>query len=189
MNRAALVILAALTLIGITAAGMWYGMRPVPIIETAKPADTQEDGSKVIERTKTQPKARPKQIVPKGAKVERIESVTVRPTAISQADKPCPPVTVDMTLVREPDGSKRVVASSPDGQVVAGLDVPVETLPVPDARPWAVGISVDPVRQTAGLWAERDIGRVRFGIEISQAQKGLIGSAVAEIRVRAGWAF
>lgn len=164
----------------------WYFTRPVPVIETARPAETQADGSVIIERTATQPKARPKQAVPKGAKVERIEYVTVQPTATAEAGKPCPPVTVDMTLIREDDGSKRVIASSPDGQIVAGLDIPVETLPTPEARPWAVGVSVDPVRQSGGVWVERDIGRVRLGVEINQQRAG---SLMPGVVLRAGWTF
>lgn len=186
MNRAAIALVAALV-VAVTAAGVtWYVMRPVPVIEMAKPAETQADGSKLIERTATQPKARPKQIVPTGARVERIAAVTVQPTALAEADKPCPPVTVDMTLVREEDGSKRVIASSPDGEVVAGLDIPVETLPVPEARPWAVGVSVDPVRQAGGVWVERDIGRVRLGVEVNQQRAG---SLVPGVVLRAGWTF
>lgn len=164
----------------------WYFTRPVPITETAKPAETQADGSVIIERTATQPKARPKQTVPKGATVERITAVTVQSTAKPVPDQPCPPVTVDMTLVREPDGSKRVIASSPDGEVVAGLDIPVETLPVPEAHPWAVGVSVDPVRQTGGVWVERDIGRVRLGVEVNQQRAG---SLMPGVVLRAGWTF
>lgn len=182
-GRAAGIALAALAL-GIGAG--WYLSRPVPVVEAAKPAETQADGSKLIERTATQPKARPKQIIPKGATVERIAAVTVQSTARPAPDQPCPPVTVDMTLIREDDGSKRVIASSPDGQIVAGLDVPVETLPTPEARPWAVGVSVDPVRQAGGVWVERDIGRVRLGVEVNQQRAGSLAPGVV---VRAGWVF
>ena len=182
-------LLAALTLIAVSIAATWYVMRPVPVVETPKPAETQADGSRIVERTATQPKARPKQIIPKGAKVERIESVTVQPTATAEAGKPCPPVTVDMTLVREPDGSKRVIASSPDGAVVAGLDIPVDTLPVPEIHPLAAGVSINPANQTAGLWVERDIGRVRVGLEINQARHSILNPMAAEVRLRAGWTF
>lgn len=73
--------------------------------------------------------------------------------------------TVDMSLIREKDGSKRVIASSPDGEIVGGLDIPIETLTY-KSRVWAAGISVDPVHQVGGVWVERDIGRIRVGAEV-----------------------
>lgn len=190
MSRETKAAIAALLIaLGLGAAGGWHFTRAVPVIETAKPAETQADGSVVVGRTGTQPTAKPKQQVPKGAKVERVTAVTVQPTATAEAGKPCPPVTVDMTLIREKDGGRRVIASSPDGQVVAGMDVPVETLPVPEARPWAAGLSLNPLNQTLGAWVERDVGRVRVGIEINQTRPQLLTPPGAEIRVRAGWVF
>jgi hypothetical protein len=35
------------------------------------------------------------------------------------------PLTLDLTLTRTPDGGHRVIASTPDGMIVKGLDVPV----------------------------------------------------------------
>ena len=71
--------------------------------------------------------------------MERKMSVTVSPKIVvaernsgqwgnGNVPKMSPPVTVDLSLVREKDGSKRVVASSPDGAIVSGLDIPIETL-------------------------------------------------------------
>lgn len=130
---------------------------------------------------------KPAQEIPKGAKVERIVEVTIDPSkkAVSGrngepvsgvvqtptdprdgAARPssvaaCPPVTVDLSLVRMPDKSQRVLASSPDGSVVGGIDVPVQ-----DPAPFKVQ------RWTASALAGYDAhaGRNVFGGEISYAK-------------------
>lgn len=106
----------------------------------------------------TQPQ-KPPHALPKGSVEERRVSVVVQPRRgvvskmetggsseaarlvasnrsdlLSQPGKmvdscDCPPVQVDLSLVRMPDKTRRVVASSPDGQVVSGIDVPVELAP------------------------------------------------------------
>ena len=185
--------LAALGAAIFAAAAIGYRLgQPKPVQETAAPAQHQADGSVIIER-RPGPQAKPKQQIPHKAKVERVAQVTVQPDAIAEAGKPCPPVTVDMTLIREPDGMRRVLASSPDGQVVGGLDIPVETA-APPAEPkrWAAGLSWSPADATAGVWIERDVPVfkqvVRVGAEVNQARAG-IGSPGIETRVRLGLAF
>lgn len=172
--------------IAAAAAGWWLG-KPKPVQETAAPEQRQSDGSLQLER-RPDPHARPRQKIPRKAKVERIAQVTVQPKAVAAAGKPCPPVTVDMSLIREPDGMRRVLASSPDGQVVGGLDVPVETA-APPAEPkrWAAGLSWAHTDQTAGVWIERDVPVfnqvVRVGVEVNQERSGV------ETRMRLGLAF
>lgn len=95
-------------------------------------------------------------IIPNGAKILRNIEVTVDPVSnrrnevkmqgntgatatvqdasLSRANGPgastCAPVTVDLSLIQLKDKTQRVIASSPDGKVVGGLDVPVtETTP------------------------------------------------------------
>lgn len=142
----------------------WRIYHPVPgQIETPAAAIHQPDGSVALAR---QPTANPvpAQLIPPGTHVERVVQVTVKPrqrarqstTALPPTHAgpddsvasnpatdgaldapPCPPVTVDLSLVRGKDGS-RVVASSPDGDVVGGLDVPAQPL-LRDRQPrWAV---------------------------------------------------
>ena len=48
----------------------------------------------------------------------------------------CPTVTVDLSLVRMPDQSRRVVASSLDGVVLSGLDIPLEPIQQATAPLW-----------------------------------------------------
>jgi hypothetical protein len=180
-------IVALFLTLAIFAGAVWWMLRiDVPPSMTEWPVDEvrQDDGSLVIERTATTPTARPKQHVPAGAKVERIVQVIVQPDAVPAAGQPRPPVTVDLSLVRESDGGRRVLASSPDGVVVGGLDVPVEPiiLPEPEKR-WAAGLSYSPIANTSGVWIERDVWRVRVGLDVHQAANGI------DARVRVGVVF
>lgn len=170
---------------------IWHVAEPAKV-EAAAPAETQADGSVVLERDPTKAKAPPKAI-PKGGKVERAVSVTVKPRAVFtepgavNTEKPCPPVTVDLALVKMPDQTRRVVASSPDGDVVAGIDIPVA--PLPAERKWAAGLSYDPIYQTPGIWVERDVGPVRVGVDVNQTRTRIAGPTGVEARLRVGWAF
>ena len=175
-------IVLLLVIIG-AAWGVWHWASNRPVIETPAVAVVQSDASVVLARTATNSKAKPKQIIPKKAKVERIAQVTVKPTVVNGDG-----IKVDMTLFREPDGSRRVVASSPDGVVVGGVDIPVETPSLEGAHPWAAGLNFDPIHQTPGVWMDRDMGRLRVGVEVNvvkdrQSQYG------GEIRAKLGWRF
>lgn len=115
INRAlSLLVIVLLIAVGILAWREWH--RPA-ITETPQPEVTQKDGSKILER-KIDPNAKPQQIVPKGAKVERIGKVKVQPT-----DPQGNPVTFDWTLIRDRDNGQRMIASSPDGKVITGSDI------------------------------------------------------------------
>lgn len=191
MKRATAIVLvcAVVVLAAVTAVGLAWWLRPDAAVETPAPAATQADGSLVLARA-PDAKATPKQAVPKGARVERVMAVDVKPAGGGL--KPgADSLRVDMTLVRLPDKTRRVVASSPDGEVVGGIDIPVEpAAPAPEPKKWAAGVSWSPTHRTAGIWIERDIWRVRVGAELAQVRPlGLYGGADAELRVRAGWTF
>lgn len=166
-------------LLACAALGWWLKSTdmPAPEVITAAPQRTQADGSVVAER---RPQAKPQKLphkLPRGSTEERRVAVTVQPTRDD-----CPPVRVDLSLVREGDG-RRVVASSPDGQVVSAIDVPIEAAFIPPPpRPWAAGISYDPVNRRSGAWVERDLARLRLGVDVQQGDTG-------ELRfvARAGW--
>lgn len=124
-----------------------YGPRPGKV-ETNAPAQRQSDGSLVLQKA-PDAQAKPAQRIPAGGRVERIVQVVVQPSAAATDPTPgglppaggahlgaipCPPVRVDLTLVKMPDGLRRVVASSPDGVVTGGVDIPVEDAPRPAPR-------------------------------------------------------
>lgn len=199
----ALVALAAL--IAAAAIG-WQLGQPEPVVETRAAAQRQADGSLVLARL-PDPAAEPAQKVPPGATVERVGRVTVRPRPIPPVGKngpasrdssghsdPCPPATVDWSLVREPDGGRRFLASSPDGTIIGGVDVPIETAaPPPKPLRWAAGLSWSPVSETTGVWIERDVPlfstAARVGLDINQ-ERALPGSSTGtELRIRVGLAF
>jgi hypothetical protein len=130
---------------------------------------------------------KPAQEIPRGAKVERIVEVTVDPSknpssgrsgeAVSggmlspSAGSPslprvtgaqaCPPVTVDLSLIRLKDKTQRVLASSPNGEVVGGIDVPVQDQPIPRIQRWTA----------AGLAGyDTHAGRNVFGGQVSYSR-------------------
>jgi len=184
------IIALLIFMVAFVGAVAWWMSRPIPMPEPPAPAVRQDDGSLILER-KPDPAAKPKQQIPRRAKVERVASVTVQPDAPApESRNPCPPVTVDLTLIREPDGARRILASSPNGQVVGGLDVPVEpiTLPAP-AKRWAAGLSWSPIDRTSGIWIERDMWRVRVGAELNQAAGVHTSATGFDARVRIGITF
>lgn len=159
-----------------------HWMSPDPVVESYKPAAQQADGSLLVER-KPDSAARPRSQIPKGTAPARNIEV------VAQSGAPdCPPVTVDLALVREHDGGQRVVASSPDGRILRAVDVPIDTAAPPDIQRWAAGISYDPLNRTGGAWLDRDIGRVRLGAELNQVRTDT-QRIVVEARVRVGVTF
>jgi hypothetical protein len=183
-------VLIISALVGAAALGWWLG-QPKPVQETAAPAQRQVDGSMVLER-RPDPDAKPKQQIPPKAKLERVAQVTVQPSA-APAGEPCPSISVDMSLVREEDGGRRLLASSPDGTIIGGVDVPVESaaLPVEPLR-WAAGLSWSHAQQTGGLWVERDVPLfsqvVRIGAEVNQDRIDQEATGI-DARLRIGFAF
>ena len=176
-TKHALAIAAALLIL---AGGIWLGRASVPVqvpdVVAPAPAQSLPAGAVVLERKPAKPEA-VKPIKP-GSKVERAASVTVQ-----TAREDCPPVTVDMQLIQEGDG-RRIVARSPDGRVIAGMDIPVRQIDIEQRRDWAAGISCDPTncQRTPGIWVDRDIGRVRVGAELARQSDG-----ETQIRARVGW--
>lgn len=177
-------LLLVLALIWGEAVLVWHLAKPPVVAETPVPAQRQADGSIVLERTATQPQAKPAHTLPKRAKLERVVKVAVKPKDAGQEAH------IDMSLVRLPDQSRRVVVSSPDGEVTGGIDVPVETPAPPAPHLWAAGVSYDPLHHSSGVWVERDVGRVRVGMDLNQAAPlPTLAAHGAELRLRIGWTF
>jgi uncharacterized protein YcfJ len=114
------------------------GTAPPPADLTPAPEQRQPDLSLVLAREPNPSNSRslePKHVLPEGARSERIVQVKIQPNAESLAIPATVkgteitwlprPFTLDLTLARMPDGGGRVVASTPDGAVVGGVDVPV----------------------------------------------------------------
>jgi hypothetical protein len=134
----------------------WKFWRPKTVVETAAPAARQQDSSLILARV-PDAHAKPAAIVPKGETVSRIDNVTVHPTVpvivhdtievlagptreVVKVDTvQCPPVRVQLVLTDLPDGTHRVIASSPDGRVTGGLDIAVKNAVVPRVLRWSAG--------------------------------------------------
>ncbi|QKJ68014.1 hypothetical protein HQN60_15510 [Deefgea piscis] len=158
---------------------------PVSEVVTALPAVQQSDGSVIAARSPVAKPSSAPHVLPTGSREERRIAVTVKPkpSANQASVLDCPPVTVDLSLVQSGDG-RRIVASSQDGEVVSAIDMPLEASYIPPpAKVWAVGVSYSSDREK-GIWLERDLSRVRLGVDLAQS---LSGKNTA--RVRAGWVF
>jgi len=84
---------------------------------------------------------------------------------------PCPPVRLNISLVRMPEQSQRVVVSSPDGQVVGGVDIPVvPDKPAPRQFLWAAGASYNPQDKAYGVWVQRQLGPIIVGLDVAQVR-------------------
>lgn len=157
---------------------------------TPAPEERLPSGALKLERApESTPAAQelPAAPVPPGATVERRVRVVAAPTVEGEKiNMPCPPVTVDLALIREGEG-RRVVAWSPDGRILGGLDVPIVAGLVPASQPWAAGLSYDPFGGTPGAWLDRDLGRIRVGVDVYQ-ERNALASGLA-VRLRAGWRF
>lgn len=169
------IVAGAAFLLGLGAgAALWQ--RP-PVTETAAPAVRQRDSSLVLERA-PDPTARAPHAIPRGAVLERIAAVVVQPDsgvvgvpretfpdapgtpALDTLRCACAPVTVDLSLVREANGMRRVIASARGGTVIGGLDVPVESATPPRPLRWALGGSYDPLTRRWGASLDRDVDRL-----------------------------
>jgi hypothetical protein len=188
-------LLTAAALIFVAGMGLGWKLfrsKPIPQMVVAAPAQTQQDGSLILQ-TRPDAAAKPAQQVPTGGHVTRIDQVVVQPhgqSAVAPAPIngsappaagptpghpatliPCPPVTVDLTLIRMQDQSQRVVASSPDGDVVGGIDIPVEVPSQPRELKWAIGAvyGLGGWGQTSkGAFVDRDLAFFRIGAEITR---------------------
>lgn len=183
--------------IAIGLAGGWGLWRPSrPIVETAAPAVRQKDSSLVLAR-------RPDTVIkivhqiPKGYVPERSIEVAVSPaTQIIHDSIPVPgepgrilvkvdtihlaPVRIALTLVRDPAGAHRVIASSPDGRVLDSLsvDVPLGPSAAPArTMPWSAGALYGPTGTGWGAYVGRTLGPLQ--LLAGGAQGPLGGRAVA----------
>lgn len=159
--------------------------------EAPAPADTKraarEAGGK-LERAvsiKVQPKAAPAApaTLQDSLKVEQVSDHS--PDAENMVCS-CAPVTVDLGLVRMPDQTRRVVATSPDGVILDAVDIPIDTAAPARAARWAAGVTVGYTttgRQEYGAFLDRDLGPLRLGVEVGQREGG------AAVVLRAGVRF
>lgn len=94
------------------------------------------------------------------------------PTNLADAFQ-CPEVHVNLSLIRQKDMTRRVIASSPDGKIIGGLDVPVSEPAFPKPQRWTV-------QALAGYdsHASREVfgGQVSYGRGPFTISAGALGS-------------
>lgn len=214
MNILAIKIGALLLVVGlIFGGGVWMGHRigsQKARTITPAPAVILLDGS-VMLATDAGVGVKPVQVIPPGAKAERIIKVVVRPGPASSpisgtappaagtsttpptTTNPCPPIRIDLTLVKLKDGSHRVIASSPDGQIEtdASLDIPVSEAPAPPKeKTWAVGgtygAGTNGAKSMGPLVMRRILGPIWVGVELTRdtytdVSAGWSGRAIAVV--------
>ena len=158
--------------------GLWHP-RPGPV-ETRAPSVRQKDSSLVLAR-RPDTTLKIAHEIPKGWVPERQIEVGVAPTPLIVHDtiavpgEPgrllvkvdtvnAPPVRIALTFATLPDGTHRVIASSPDGRVLDSLsvDVPVGKNAAPErVLRYALGVTRDLVTSSWGAIASRDLGPFR----------------------------
>lgn len=155
----------------------FWPAKPVHEDVTPAPQVIQADHSVIAARAPDAHPPAPRHIIPKGYVEERREAIVVAPAPAASS------VEVDLSLVRN-GAERRVVASSPDGQVVSAIDIPIEPALIPPApKPWAAGLSFD-TRHAVGVWLDRDVGRTVIGVALSRLPDGK-----TEAQVRVGMRF
>lgn len=184
-------IIAAICVIAATALGFYAGRMyerslTTPEDVTPLPEREQPDGSLILERDPEPAREPPPHAIPKGAVEERRISVHVQPNVSKEPEKTNKPLRIDLSLIREREG-RRVIASSPDGKILGGIDIPVTQGMIPVQRKWAAGISHEPFRKLYGGWVERDVGRLRLGAEVQQYE--FRDERGVEMWIKAGWTF
>jgi hypothetical protein len=185
--------------------GWWLWHPHDAVVEGHAAAIDLPSGGHVIERVPDAPipEAVPQAVkeLGHGAKLERVISLTVKTkplndpftdsvngTAFGSVVQPrapeCAPVHIDLGLVRMPDSTHRVIATS-DGQILQSVDIPVDSPAVQRQLKWAIGAAYDAVNKRYGGFIDRDLGPFRFGVEILQpAASERAFTAVAKIGIR-----
>jgi hypothetical protein len=188
---------------------LWQTTQP-NIHVMPKPAIHNSDGSVALE---VQPAHNPKPVqqIPAGSHVESVVSVTVQPNATQTPQAlpvqpsahgslpgpierpPCPPVTVDLTVYRDADGSRRVVVSSPDGTILKGIHLENEVgPPAPKLLKNSAGLVAGSTAwgdKALGVYYDHDWKFLRFGGELTKNTYAIAGRQGWEVRLKTGIIF
>lgn len=191
-----LIVAGIILVIGL-ALGFYGGYKlyaPTAAVNIERPTVevVQADGSKILAKAPADHVKAPMEI-PKGGKVERVVTFSVKqkasveaqkgPTSASVSkDEQCPPIDVSIALVSNPDQSRSVIVKSDNGEIVGGLDIPNLDVSIPKPeKKWAAGISYNSDKQ-GGVWVDRDLGPFRVGAEVEQGSQGIVGTVKLGIK-------
>lgn len=183
-----------------------YHAAPAAVTEKAAPTIAQSDGSTVLQRAQTGSVPVVPAQIPKGYHEVREVQLTVqgrRTTALSQpngapqtketplgtasapepAVDPCAPVHLKLDLVQSQKGDERVVASSQDGDILGGMDVPVQAqvLAQQKALNWRVGALYGAFpggSRAIGTEVQRDVGPFYVSAGFLGSKAAFIGAGI-----------
>lgn len=164
---------AAGVIVGLCAG--WFLWRSEPPIPEPHAHEVRLDsGALVLER---EPEARVPMLVVdavkelgRGAELERAVTITVQPKAKVTDEIACPPLNLDLGIVKMPDETRRVIATSRDGEIVGGLDIPIAPAKTFKELKWAAGAVYDPQYKDYGAFVDRDVGPFRVGLEVVKSR-------------------
>jgi len=171
--------------------GLGYSrFSPKSITETNAPEIRQADGSLVLERNISErriPKKPP--INPFGASEWiRHSEVVIKPTAsLIGSNAEIKPIVVSFDLIRLSDKTYRVIASADGGEVIGGIDVPIETTAYPDQPKWAAGGIL--LNNGYGAFIQRSMGAFLVGLDVTQSKEGINHDKQLNYSFRAGIRF
>jgi len=177
-------IIAGLVCLGIgIGIGTWATIalsKPKIITVKAEPQINLPNGAKAL-AVVPDANAKPAHALPAGAKANRTGDLIIQPLPTILDPIPANPggpisnalprVLIDWTLADMPDGSQRMIFSSPDAEIVGGIDHPVQATrkiesDLVHAVGWHIGRGSDGTKRYGPSY-EFDWKRIRLGADLS----------------------
>ena len=178
-----------------------YHPKTPPLVPAAPEVVLPNGGGTMVERKTQDPTAKPTTGVPHGATVEHTGSVTITPPPLAaplllpnvsaatiSPRPPCPPITIDWSLVRMPDGNERMIFKGPDGSTITGVDIPVHPSGPPAPAPkWTAFASYYLRERAYGITALHRSGPFVLGAGVKQTRAEFgSGKLSADVAISAG---
>jgi hypothetical protein len=182
---------------------LWVGKTKTVLRDVPGPTVYLPGGAVVLAKKVENLHAKPtiKQETPDGSTTIEEGTIVVQPKppeekpAVQgqQVAQPPAPITVNFAIVKMPDNTRRVVASSPDGTVTGGIDIVDEPLPPPPKlmlRAAGIVYGTTAWGDTAkGAFYDHDWKMLRFGGEVTKNTYATVNRTGWEGRVKIGVIF
>lgn len=146
----------------------------IPTVQIYQPQTIQSDGSIVLEKKPTD-SATPRATVPAHSDVQRVVQIQVKPRMLPTIDGAAPvtdpsPIDLEVSIIKNKDGQTRAIVSSTNGDVIGGIDIPVQEKSSKVAPKWAVGVTYNLCNKSYGAFVSRDLGPFVAGIIIEKSK-------------------
>lgn len=198
-NIAIVVILGIVFTSGLLIGKLIWQKKVTLTSEKAEPAFQLKDGSKVLERKETDPKAKPETEIPKGSTLQRKIKLSVRQQDLPSSNGgmrlggltpwiPTSQLEIDLSVVKMPDGTTRVVGKAGDGFILDGTDQPVEPIQAPVAYKNSFHLSARLAGGGFGAVYTRDfLNRFVVGAHVNLIQEKNFRGLTTEVWVSLGY--